>query len=175
MAVLAHKLVQAEYADFDTIFLDHYDRVYGILYRLVGNRGEAEDLAQEVFFKLYQQPPRQRDTNISAWLYRVATNHGYNALRSRKRRWQRDTHLLQTGVGRDPHDEVVNREEVAAVREALAQLKPAQGQLLLLRQMGLSYAELAETCGIHPNSVGKQLSRASQAFRTAYLRGFKHV
>ena len=175
MAVLAHRLGQTEYADFDTIFLDHYDRVYGILYRLVGNRGEAEDLTQEVFLKLYQQPPRQRETNISAWLYRVATNQGYNALRSRKRRWQRDTHLLQDGIGSDPHDEVVNREEVAAVREALAQLKPEQGQLLILRQMGLSYTELADACHINPNSVGKQLSRASQAFRAAYLRGSKHV
>lgn len=156
--------------DFEGLFLAHYDRVYGLLYRLVGNRVEAEDLAQEVFLKFYQTPPQRGETNIGAWLYRVATNAGYNAVRGRRRQWELNRHLLpEHDDSADPLAQTIVNEETATVRQALAQLTPAQGQLLLLRQMGLSYAELGQACEIAPNSVGKLLERASQAFRAAYL------
>ena len=155
--------------DFDAVFLAHWDRVYGILYRLVGNRAEAEDLAQDVFVKLYQQPPRRADSNIGAWLYRVATNSGYNALRGRNRqqRWYQLLWRSQPQTAPDPEQQLADSETTAAVRAALATLTPQQGQLLLLRHMGLSYAELAAACDLNPNSVGKQLSRAAAAFRSA--------
>lgn len=152
---------------FDDLFLEHYDRVYGILYRLVGTRAEAEDLAQEVFLKLHQKPPRSNQ-NIGGWLYRVATNMGYNELRGRKRRWSWQRWLVPTGYERDPAEIVEDTESAENVRAALAKLPPQQGQLLLLRQMGLSYAELAEACDIKPTSVGKQLERAAAKFRAAY-------
>jgi RNA polymerase sigma-70 factor (ECF subfamily) len=56
----------------------------------------------------------------------------------------------------------------AQVRAALARLKPKQGQLLLLRQMGFSYRELAEALGVSPNSIGTLLARAEKAFRKVY-------
>lgn len=152
---------------FDDLFLEHYDRVYGILYRLVGTRAEAEDLAQEVFLKLHQSPPRNND-NLGGWLYRVATNMGYNALRGRKRRWSWQHWLIKDEVGTDPVEVMVEHETADAVRAALAKLPKKQGQLLLLRQMGLSYAELAQVCDINPASVGKQLARAAAKFRTHY-------
>lgn len=152
---------------FDDLFLEHYDRVYGILFRLVGTRAEAEDLAQEVFLKLHQNPPR-RSENIGGWLYRVATNMGYNAVRSRKRRWSWQRWLVPQGVDADPAETVVENETAVAVRAALTKLPPKQGQLLLLRQMGLSYAELADVCNIKLTSVGKQLSRATEKFRAIY-------
>jgi RNA polymerase sigma-70 factor (ECF subfamily) len=152
---------------FDELFLEHYDRVYGILFRLVGTRDEAEDLAQEVFLKLHQNPPRSSE-NMAGWLYRVATNMGYNALRSRKRRWSWQRWLIKDEPAKDPLERVVANETTVAVRVALAKLPPQQGQLLLLRQMGLSYAELADACDINPASVGKQLSRAIAKFRAVY-------
>lgn len=158
---------------FALLFQRHYDRVYGILFRLVGTRPEAEDLAQEVFLRLYRQrfSPR-RAHNVDAWLYRVATNIGYNALRSRQRRWRRDTILLPdpTDAEPAPAEAAAQAETRAAVRAALARLPQRDVQLLLLRQMGFSYAELAEACGVAPGSVGTLLRRASDAFRRAYTR-----
>ena len=173
MTVLTDKLLLADgrEMEFDALFFEHYDRVYGLLFRLMGNRTEAEDIAQEVFLKLYRKPPKP-PANVGAWLYRVATNAGYNAIRSRKRRWERDTILLQDDKGIDsaePHKQLEAKQDVQAVRRALVTLKPQQVQLLLLRQMGFSYAELAEACDLNPNSVGQTLKRASTAFRAAYL------
>lgn len=170
--LLLERIGHGDIASFETLFHRHYDRVYGLLFRLVGNRGEAEDLAQELFLKLYRQPlSGDREHNVSAWLYRAATNMGYNALRSRKRRWQRNLLLVpdHSDAGSDPADRLAARETAAAVRAALAQLPERQVQLLLLRQMGLSYAELAGACGVAPGSVGTLLSRAAEAFRRAYL------
>lgn len=172
--ILIQRISQGDVASFDALFYRHYDRVYGLLFRLVGNRDEAEDLLQEVFLTLYQHADngrfsRQQDHNISAWLYRTATNAGYNAIRSRKRRWQRNTVLVPDPAGApDAEQTVAQQETAAAVRQTLAQLPERDVQLLLMRQMGFSYAECAEAVGVAPGSVGTLLSRAAAAFRDAY-------
>jgi RNA polymerase sigma-70 factor (ECF subfamily) len=178
--LLLERIRQGDAASFETLFYRHYDRVYGILFRLVGNRGEAEDLVQEAFLKLYrhafkdrplaQNPFRkEKEQNISAWLYRVAMNLGYDLLRSRKRRQQRDTLLVPDPQGMPGAEREVERwEEQEAVRAALARLKKRQVQLLLLRQMDFSYAECADVCDVAPGSVGTLLSRAARDFRQAY-------
>lgn len=177
--LLLERLSQGDTASFETLFYRHYDRVYGLLFRLLGSRAEAEDVVQEVFLKLYDhafgqrpfwQRPRQEGHHLTAWLYQVATNAGYNAIRSRKRRWQRNTVLLPDPTNSpNPAAIVEKNEETTAVRAALAKLPPQQTQLLLLRQMDMSYAELAEACDIAPGSVGTLLRRAAAAFRAAYL------
>lgn len=172
--LLLERIGQGDTASFEALFYRHYDRVYGLLFRLLGNRVEAEDVTQEVFLKLYQEAQRsrfgrKRTHNIGAWLYRTATNAGYNALRSRKRRWQRNTLLVPDPAGApDAEQAAVQQETKTAVRAALARLPERDTQLLLLRQMGLSYAECAEVCGVAPGSVGTLLSRAAAAFRSAY-------
>lgn len=158
-------------AAFETLFHRHYDRVYGILFRLVGERGEAEDLAQEVFLRLHDHARRRRtEENVGAWLYRVATNLGYNALRGRKRRQQRDLVLVPPPAGDDAEAALIRREERRVVRAALARLSERQAQLLILRQMEFSYAECAAVVGVAPASVGALLARAGRAFRDAYER-----
>jgi RNA polymerase sigma-70 factor, ECF subfamily len=172
---LLEQIKAGDQESFETLFHRHYDRVYGLLFRLLGNRGEAEDMTQEVFLKLYHHAYRkklfgqQREHNIGAWLYRVATNIGYNEIRSRQRRWQRNTVLVPDPAGSPAAEqEVEQRERETAVRAALAQLPERQVQLLLMRQMDFTYAECAEACGIAPSSVGTLLARAAQAFRQAY-------
>ena len=173
--LLLERIEQGDTASFEAVFHQHYDRVYGLLFRLVGNRTEAEDLTQEVFLKLHNRAFRKRffkqnrEHNISAWLYRVATNTGYNAIRGRQRRWQRDTVLVPDPQGVPAAEKEVEKQEMeTAVRAALAQLKPRQAQLLLMRQMDFSYAECAEACNVAPGSVGTLLARAAKAFKQAY-------
>lgn len=178
--LLLQRMEAGDHVSFDTLFYRYYDRVYGLLFRLLGNRVEAEDMTQEVFLTLYRKPPRgtaPREHNLGAWLYRVATNLGYNHIRSRQRRWQRNRVLVPgtdpsqaTTWDEDPAQKVEQRETAASVRRALAALPQRQVQLLLLRQMGLSYAELAEVCQVSPTSVGTLLARAASAFRQQYER-----
>lgn len=160
--------------EFEVQFLAHYDGVYRLLYRIVGTREEAEDLAQETFVRLHDRPP---DTgggaSLRAWLYRVATNLAYNHVRGRSRREHRDGRAASRGVAagdapRDPEASVVSRSDVDEVRRVLSTLPDRQSKLLLLRHAGLSYVELAEATGVAKGSVGTLLARSEAAFEQAF-------
>jgi RNA polymerase sigma-70 factor (ECF subfamily) len=160
--------------DFDTLFLAHYDGVYRLLYRIVGTREEAEDLAQEAFLRLARQRfPAGREHNVRAWLYKVATNLAYNALRGEARRVRHQEQSAHRGQGAlaadlDAAEAAARSDEQAAVRQVLASLPERQSHLLLLRHAGLSYRELAEAIGVAQGSVGTLLARAEAAFEKAY-------
>jgi len=159
-------------ADFDALFLVHYDGVYRLLYRIVGARDEAEDLAQETFVRLAHQRFRPgREHNLRGWLYAVASNLAFNALRSRGRRQRREEtvfRLEDSGGEPDPAVVALRDDERAAVRRTLAALPERQAQLLMLRHSGLSYREIAEALGMAPGSVGTTLARAEAAFEAAW-------
>lgn len=161
-------------AEFEALFLSHYEGIYRLLFRMLGSAEEAEDLAQETFLRLYRERSLGEGAqNVRAWLYRVATHLAYNAARERERRERRqrraavgDGHLAVGGD--DPAEAALRDEEQAAVRRALLSLPRRQAQLLLLYYAGLSYRELATALGVAPGSVGTMLARAKAAFAQAY-------
>lgn len=159
-----------EEAEFERLFLTHYDSLVRMLSRLLGSVGEAEDVAQEAFLRLYRQRfLPNREHNARAWLYRVATNLAYNAMRSRRRQERRQEAAGQAvEPGKDPADAAAQREEQERVRQTLAGLPARQAQLLLLYYSGLSYRELAQSLHVAPGSVGTLLARAKAAFETQY-------
>ncbi len=163
--VLVDRVRRGENAAFEMLFLRHYQRVYRVLYNLVGTREEAEDLAQETFLAFYHKPPRvgANDT-LAPWLCRVALNRGYNVLRGERRAQQRLDRLDVSLLAEDPHREAERAEERAYVRAVLANLPERQSTMLLLRYAGLSYSEIAATLGIAASSVGTLLARAERAF-----------
>lgn len=170
-AFLLEKFRDGDEASFEELFARHYDMVYGVLFRLTGTRAEAEDLAQEVFLKLYHRPLRHRE-NVAGWLYRVAANAGYNALRSRQRRQRREERAVReallTGHHAGPEEQAARRETRQEVQAVLARIKPRSAKLLILREQGFSYKELAAIVDVAPGSVGTLLARAQQEFEDAY-------
>jgi RNA polymerase sigma-70 factor (ECF subfamily) len=157
---------------FEAAFSEHYARVYGVLFRLLGDRAEAEDLTVETFWRLWQRAPRRND-NLAGWLYRVAMRLGYNALRAGRRRVRYELEAgheaLVVNAPPDPADAVQLAQERAAVRAVLDQMKPRDAQLLVLRHSGLSYAEIAAALGLAPGSVGTLLARAETEFEQRYV------
>lgn len=158
--------------EFDAIFLEHWQSIYRALVRLVGDHAEAEDLALETFWRLYQRPPAN-EQRLGGWLYRVATNLGLNALRARKRR---QAHELDAGKSAiensvsDPAQDVAAEEDRALVRAVLAAMDERQTQLLILRHSGMAYKELADTLGVSVNSIGTLLVRAEREFEKRYRK-----
>jgi len=157
---------------FDAVFREHYPRVVGMLARLTGDRGQAEEIAADVFFKLSRrQGMLQHRDQWMPWLYRVATNAGLDALRSNARRKRREefagTQPAQAGEA-NALDSMLRQERCVRVRDVLGSLKPREAQMLLLRANGLAYRELAETLGIQPGSVGTLLARAEAEFERRF-------
>lgn len=155
---------------FDVLFQAHYPRVVGMLGRLMGDRGQAEEIAADAFCKLARQRGSVDRDGLTAWVYRVAINAALDALRSNSRRKRREE-----AAGAEPRsgsagalDELLRQERCARVRGVLAALKPRDAQLLLLRSDGVAYRELAETLGIQPGSVGTLLARAEAEFERRY-------
>ena len=160
---------------FEDAFNEHWDRVYEVLFRIVGERAEAEDLSLETFLRLYNRPPKFESwEKLAGWLYRVATNLGFNALRSRKRRSRYEEeagHLaMDVHAASDPAKEAERLEEIQRVRQILSLMKPRDAKLLILRNSGFSYTELAVTLEVAPGSIGTLLVRAEADFEKRYRR-----
>jgi RNA polymerase sigma-70 factor (ECF subfamily) len=155
---------------FEQVFRAQYASVRRLLYRLLGDDDEADDIAQETFLALYTHLSAQLDAEATrAWLYRVALNRGYNALRSRKRAQARLPRLYTEEHAPDPETEALRVEERQRVRAALATLPERQAKMLALRQQeGLKYMEIAAILDIAPGSVGTLLVRAERAFELAW-------
>lgn len=168
-------------ATFERLFRQYYGTVRRLLARMLGDEA-ADDLAQETFLALYNHPPQPRmdEDTVRAWLYRVALNRGYNALRARRRSAAKLTEMAEltemTGIAvdvpgsaPDPEAEALRGEERERVRAALAMLPERQAKLLLLRQQeGLRYAEIAAILDVAPGSIGTLLVRAERAFQLAW-------
>jgi RNA polymerase sigma-70 factor (ECF subfamily) len=164
------------HSHFETIFLEHYGRVLRLLVRLIGNRTQGEDLANEVFWKLSRQSEHWLQTNnVGGWLYRTATHAGIDALRATSHRKQyewaatpRTRHHKADETG--PLREMLREEDRKSVQIVLRAMKPAQAQLLLMRADGASYKELAEALNVAVSGVGTLLNRAEAEFRKHYLK-----
>jgi RNA polymerase sigma factor (sigma-70 family) len=165
---------------FEALFSALYPPLFGLLYRVLGERMETEDVLQEAFLKLAADPALQQrpEAEVAAWLRRVGLNLAFNRLRSAKRaraRLERVARLdglddqPQAGQADEPAS-LIRQEEQAAVRRALADVPERQRECLLLRHSGYSYAEIAETLGLAVGSVGVLLTRAEHAFRISYGR-----
>ncbi len=161
---------------FEQLFRRYYAPVHRLLFRMLGDADQAEDVAQETFLALYTHPPYQASDlasdgdELRTWLYRVALNRGYNVLRSR-RRAERYLGDLVAPPPPDPESEALRAEERERVRMALARLPERQAKLLVLRQEeGLRYAELASILEVAPGSIGTLLVRAQRAFALAWTQ-----
>jgi len=157
--------------ELETVFEDHWSRVYNVVFRLVGDQDEAQDLALETFWQYYRKPPSRRE-NLSGWLYRVAVNLGFNALRARKRRSHYETeagsNVIEEQKASEPEQEIILSERRKEVQDVLGQMKPQSAKLLVLRYSGLTYTELAAALKINPASVGKMLARAQDDFERLF-------
>lgn len=155
---------------FEELFHQHWERICRLLLHLTGDPAEAEDLALEAFWRLWQRPPA-RDDNLGGWLYRVASNLGYNALRARQRRRHYEERAGRAALETpDPavQDDIEAVQE--QVRQTLQNMPLRQAQLLVLRSNGLSYQEIAAALLVKPSSVGSLLARAEQKFERLYER-----
>src|SRR5258708_38379813 len=158
---------------FDLVFTEHWPSIYRHLVRLVGDPAEAEDLALEAFFRLYQRYPNpSAEFNIGGWLYRVAINLGLQSIRGFRRRehyeFSAGKEALDSAPESRPAMIQAREEEHQLARAVLSQMDHRQSQLLILRHSGCSYAEIAHSLDLSPASIGPLLYRAERDFEKRY-------
>jgi RNA polymerase sigma-70 factor (ECF subfamily) len=155
---------------FEEIFLEHYPRLVRTLLRLVGNPGQAEELAADAFFRLHEHRPEE---NPAGWLYRTAMNLGLDALRANARRSRREERVsregLANGTNGNPLYEMLAEEQRERVRTVISRLKPNQGQVLLMGSSGFTGKEIAAVLGVKLDSLYVLISRAKAQFEKEYV------
>ena len=157
--------------DFEGCFHAHYRRVARVIVRIIQDPSRAEELAVDVFWKLWRRP-RAQGPHSAGWLYRAAARVAVDELRTRTRRERRERWFAFITPWGDPERAREVAEEGSRVRIVLASLRAQDAQLIALRAEGFSYEELAQSLGLTPASVGTMLRRAHQAFRKEYVKRY---
>jgi RNA polymerase sigma-70 factor (ECF subfamily) len=156
----------------DAIVLQAYEDARDDVYYYVVTLGlapsQAQDVAQEVFLKLYVQlRDGEEIRSVRGWLFRVAHNEALK-VKAKDRRYG-EIGPVNEPVSNAPGAEkqLLEGESRRRLREALADLSPQQRQVLQLRAAGLRYREIAETIGIGVSTVNEFMRRAVTRLRKA--------
>jgi RNA polymerase sigma-70 factor (ECF subfamily) len=161
---------------FEELVLRYQCRLVTVLEHLVGNRDQAEDLAQEVFLRVYRaRQSYQPGAKFSTWLFTIANNVAATALRTRSRRREvslasRDAGassvgrldaLVQASSGQMPARQLDKAEMRQIVHLALESLNERQRMAVLLNKFeGMSYEDIAQAMELTPKAIKSLLSRA---------------
>jgi len=185
-AELIHRCQQGDHAAFEELVKRSERRVYGLIYQIVRSTNDVEDIAQEVFTKLFFSLPQFRlDASFDAWLYRIAVNQCYDYLRRRKRNPQvTQADLSEEEAAFFESDESVTlarpadiskRMEIKQLAEnLLSALPPKERSLLILKEIEqLSIEELASIFKTSKSAIKLRLFRARNHLKAVYEKSKK--
>ena len=169
-------------AAFEALVAKYQARLVGILRHMISDKEQAEDLAQEVFLRVYRARERYVPlARFSTWLFTITHNVASSALLKRSRR--KEVNLTNSPSGSMPTRPLdtmakeksslmptrqVDRDELSSImRQAIDQLGDRQRMALLLSRFeGMSYQEIADTMELSPQAVKSLLSRARLKLKT---------
>jgi RNA polymerase sigma-70 factor (ECF subfamily) len=178
---LVRRLRDRDERAFSELIESNGDRVFNLCFRLLGNREEAEDLAQDVFITVFKKIDTfQGDSKLSTWIYRIASNLSKNRIRYLAVRHDRskaefdesvDTSaaaaaLTSPNQAKSPDDHVEVQQLEVIMQAAIAELEEDHRILIVLRDIEeLSYEEICSITELAEGTVKSRLHRARLALR----------
>ncbi len=158
----------------EELFLEHYDLVYRIAYRVTGNATDAEDVLQTLFMRMVKKGPVKIESGWPAYLRRAAVNISLDVVRNRTRSvplGEMDAWVKSSAP--DAHRTHQSLELGDRLRRALAEMNPTAAGMFVLRHVeGYSNREIARMNGTSSGSVAVTLFRARRLLRRS-LRSFR--
>ena len=144
----------------EQIVLTYSDMVYGIAFRYMGNRAEAEDVYQETFLTYFKKEREfKSEEHRKAWLIRVTINNAKTLLMSRKYPDEIDESIAD-------NDEPIRKEDAMDLKDAIEKLKPEYKEAITLFYINdLPVREIAAVLGVTENTVKLRLTRARQKLK----------
>ncbi|RKX70333.1 RNA polymerase subunit sigma-24 [candidate division WOR-3 bacterium] len=170
------QVLKGDYNAFNRIVNRYHTRVYAMIYRIVHNRSDAEDLTQETFIHAYRGLKGfDRRRPFSAWLYRIGINLTMNFLKKKSRHPMVDIDhlaLASTKLRDNPVRYAEKKILLKKVEEEMKKLPEDLKTVLILRvNEEMSYEEIAQTLGISKGTVMSRLSRARHKLKEAVFGG----
>jgi RNA polymerase sigma-70 factor (ECF subfamily) len=161
-------LASGDAAALERAYRAHGPRIQRVCLGLLGDRGEAEDAAQDVFLKLRERARQFRGAaRLTTWLHRIAVNHCLHLLEKRRLRacqpFDAASGRRLADPGPDPHDVAAAADARDVVLARLARLSEEHRAVLVLRELeGLAYDEIAGLLAVPVGTVMSRLSRARE-------------
>jgi RNA polymerase sigma-70 factor (ECF subfamily) len=178
---LIQRCLQGDQTAWDAIVRMYWRKVFNVAYKFVGKHEEAEDLAQEIFLKVFKSLDTfDRRANFQTWLVSVSRNLCIDHYRSvRKERATIDravdaSDLAPASSDPGPMAALEQRDRLTLLRDALAALPAALREAVLMRDIHeLSYQEIADRLGLPEGTVKSRINRgrAELARQVRKLRG----
>ncbi|HWD08008.1 MAG TPA: sigma-70 family RNA polymerase sigma factor [Actinomycetota bacterium] len=166
---LVRRFVAGEADDaVDVLIRRHQDRVFGIAYRILGNRADALDAAQEVFVVVFRKAKSFRHQSaFTTWLYRLTVN-ACTDLHRRRARQPLPAEALEAPIP----DTAGATDDRLAIAQALKELPLDQRTAVILRDLyGLSYGEIAAATSAAVGTVKSRISRGRDSLAAALAPG----
>jgi RNA polymerase sigma-70 factor (ECF subfamily) len=184
--LLLRRLRERDERAFAELVDRHKNQVFNLLYRMIANRAEAEDLAQEVFITVFKSIDQFRgESKLSTWIYRVAVNHCKNRIKYLSRRHEKKHGELDdvaegksaaqggepiasggSAQAQAPDLVLEGMEREVMVQRAIADLDEEHRVVVVLRDIEeLSYEEIVEITGLPEGTVKSRLHRARLALK----------
>ena len=183
--LLVRRLRERDERAFKELVDEHRDKVFNLTYRMLNNRAEAEDVAQEVFISVFKTIETFREeSKFSTWLYRVTVNHCKNRIKYLARRHDRDQDELDETSEQDaaaavtaprpsprPDKAMESAQTEKMLQEAIGELDEDHRVLVVLRDVeDLSIEEICEITGLPDGTIKSRLHRARMALRKKIQR-----
>ena len=183
-AVFVSRLQANEDAAYDELVRAYSATIYHVAYRMLGDPGDASDVVQEIFIKVFRNIRGFKgEAALKTWIFRIAFSEILNRLRWWKRRCRYATVSLDEGTnGKKPGDTVVHsgptpeevlqaKERETAIQHALRKLSHEHRSIIVLRDIeGFSYNEIADVLGISIGTVKSRLARARADLKQSLMR-----
>lgn len=171
---LVERCRRGDLGAFEELYRAHAGRLFSVACRMLGNPADAEDLLQEIFLSAYRKLESFRgDSALGTWLYRLATNHCLDYLRSRAARAGQLTDTLDEEVGRfEPGRRGLAEQTITKMdlERALAQLPDGCRAAFVLHDIeGLEHREVGEVLGIAEGTSKSQVHKARLRLRSVLL------
>jgi RNA polymerase sigma-70 factor, ECF subfamily len=178
-AAIMLELRAGNMAGFDFLIQKYRKPIIHFMYRMVHNQAVAEELAQEVFLRVYRARDTYRaEARFSTWLYRIATNLGVNYARDTRHERNASTIYLdetdsETGTTPDVADStpsvesnLLNRERLNAIRQHVLALPERQRMAVLMHKYeGMDYKQIGDVLKLSESATKSLLFRAYQTLR----------
>lgn len=166
---------QVDALAFEKLITIHEKNIYNIAYRIMHNKHDAQDMAQESIIKAFKNIKSFRKTCLfSSWIYRITVNTCLDELRKRKRNKQVLVDITDSACNDFidekllPHDELENKELLSSVMKAISTLNEKYQIVIMLRDVqGFSYQEISEITQTNIGTVKSRINRARNILQEA--------
>lgn len=181
MTRLLQKAKAGDDEAFTLLVKAYQNKVFSLAYYVTKNHHDAEDVAQEVFIKMWRALPTYRGDAPDTWIMKIAKNTCLDFIKQKKRveplGYEIDGESVErpipdTDVQSNPPDAAVQAEQRQQIAKAILQLSDEHREILTLRYMnGLSYEQLQEVLGVGMGTVKSRLARAKKSLQNILKSG----